>query len=205
MGKFIAPTEIQHLPHQHYCLSDTVPHSPTHTFCGTPGKILSKINLMPFFQAFFSRLFFHFPLSDYIAPEVILGLGYGTQVDYWALGVLMYEFFVGEPPFASYDPSSVAKKIIDSRVEYTKEMSPVMQDVIRALLQRDPSRRLGCLRGGTQDVMKHRFFRGFDWNGLQQRTMTAPYVPKAPKKIEKIGYRFSDRAKNVDWVVDLDS
>ena len=153
---------------------------------------------IPFILILFSLL------PDYIAPEVILGLGHGIQVDYWALGVLMYELFVGEPPFASYDPSSVAKKIIESRVEYPKEMSPVMQDVIRALLKRDSSRRLGCLRGGTEDVMKHRFFRGFDWNGLQQRTTAAPYVPKTPKKIEKIGYRFSDRAKIVDWDVDLD-
>lgn len=84
-------------------------------------------------------------------------------------------------------------------------MSSSLQEAIRALLTRDPSRRLGCLKGGTEDVMKHRFFRGFDWLGLQQRTLAAPYVPKAPKNMDKMGSRelFSDRAKPVDWEADL--
>lgn len=137
---------------------------------------------------------------------MIQGVGYGIQVDYWALGVLLYELFEGESPFASYDPSSVAKKILQARVDFPRKMSTTMQDIIRSLLTRDPSRRLGCLRGGIDDVMKHRFFRGFDWNGLGSRTLTVPYVPKLPKNIEKLGSRelFGDHARNVDWVADLE-
>lgn len=136
---------------------------------------------------------------------MIQGIGYGPQVDYWALGVLMFELFEGEAPFKSYDPGSVAKKILSGRVDFPVKMSSSLQEAIRALLTRDPSRRLGCLKGGTEDVMKHRFFRGFDWEGLQQRTLNAPYLPKVTK-IEKLGSRelFSDRAKPVDWVADLD-
>lgn len=136
---------------------------------------------------------------------MIQGIGYGPQVDYWALGVLMYELFEGEAPFASYDPGSVAKKILQGRVDFPRKMSSSLQEVIRALLTRDPSRRLGCLKGGTGDAKKHRFFRGFDWEGLQQRTLDAPFVPKVTK-IEKLGSRelFGDRAKPVDWVADLD-
>jgi len=137
---------------------------------------------------------------------VIQGLGYGIQVDYWALGVLMYELFEGSAPFASYDPGSVAKKILQGRVDIPCKMSTPLQDAIRALLSCDPTQRLGCLRGGVEDVMKHRFFCGFDWEGLQLRTVAAPFVPKAPKNIEKMGSReiFNDNAKVVDWVADLD-
>ena len=137
---------------------------------------------------------------------MIQGLGYGIPVDYWALGVLMYELFEGEAPFASYDPGSVAKKILQGRVDFPRKMSPSLQEAIRSLLTRDPCRRLGCLKGGTEDVMKHRFFRGFDWEGLQQRTLDAPYVPKIPKSMDKMGSRelFSDRAGPVDWVADLE-
>lgn len=147
-----------------------------------------------------------FFLADYIAPEVIQGLGYGIQVDYWALGVLMYELFEGEAPFASYDPGSCAKKILQGRVDFSRKMSTAMQEAIRELLTRDPFQRLGGLRGGTEDVIKHRFFRGFDWEGLQQRTLAAPFVPRAIKNMDKMGSRelFSDRAKPVDWVAELE-
>ena len=137
---------------------------------------------------------------------MIQGTGYGIQVDYWALGVLMYELFEGEAPFSSYDPGSVAKKILQGRVDFPRNMSPALQEVIRELLTRDPTRRLGCLRGGTEDVIKHRFFRGFDWEALQQRSMTAPFLPKTPKNMDKLGHRelFGDRAKPVEWFADLD-
>jgi serine/threonine protein kinase len=144
---------------------------------------------------------------DYIAPEIIQGVGYGIQVDYWSLGVLMYELFEADAPFASYDPSSVAKKILQGRVDFSRRMSPVMQDIIRALLTRDPSRRLGCLKGGIEDVMRHRFYSGFDWERLLKGTLPPPYVPKLPKGgIEKLGSRdlFGDGAQAVNWVADLD-
>lgn len=144
---------------------------------------------------------------DYLAPEVLQGTGYGPQCDYWALGVLMYELFAGRPPFYDYSQTTLMRNILQARVDYPEKMSPHLKELIQALLVRDPTKRIGLLQGGTEEVMKHRFFAGFDWDGLLNRTIPVPHKPKLPDNMDKMGKKdstsFGDKAKKVDWVADI--
>lgn len=80
-----------------------------------------------------------------------------------------------------------------------------MQMVIKALLTKDPTRRLGCMSDGTEGVIQHRFYHGFDWQGLLDKTIEVPYKPKLPDNIEKLGRKDTekDNAKPTKWNPDL--
>ncbi|KAI7825810.1 kinase-like domain-containing protein, partial [Kickxella alabastrina] len=129
---------------------------------------------------------------DYIAPESILGLDSGKSVDWWALGVICYEFLFGIPPFHDDTPEMVFRNILSAEVDFydelreqlaqeggdddnaVPEITPEARDFITRLLCRDPRRRLGY--GGASEVKAHAFFYGIDWTTLLE---TQPaFVPQ---------------------------
>lgn len=115
---------------------------------------------------------------DYIAPEIFLVQGYGQECDWWSLGAIMYECLIGWPPFCSETPHETYKKIMsferslvfpdDIHISYEAE------DLIRRLLTHS-DQRLGR-HGGADEIKRHPFFRGVDWNTIRQ--VEAPYIPK---------------------------
>jgi serine/threonine protein kinase len=115
---------------------------------------------------------------DYLAPEVILNEGHDWAVDYWALGVLIYEMTAGSPPFYADDPMEVYEKILSGHVSIPSHFSRGLSDLVKKLLRTYQSKRLGRTKGGTAAVMKHKWFSGFDWDTLMNKTMTVPIKPK---------------------------
>jgi len=113
---------------------------------------------------------------DYIAPEVFGQTGYGQEVDWWSIGVMFFEMVVGYPPFFSENPGDTCKKIIKWKENFSipadAELSPEAENLILKLVAPAESR-LGL--HGVEEIMKHPFFKGVDWNNI--RKTKAPFIP----------------------------
>ena len=115
---------------------------------------------------------------DYLAPEIVTGQGHGRAVDWWTLGVLIYEMLASFPPFFDDEPIETYRKIIRGRVKFPRYFTPEARDLIRGLLRNKPTKRLGILKGGANNIRKHGWFYGFDWIKLNNKRLTAPIINK---------------------------
>uniref|UniRef100_A0A8C6GWK1 protein kinase C n=1 Tax=Mus spicilegus TaxID=10103 RepID=A0A8C6GWK1_MUSSI len=122
----------------------------TSTFCGTP---------------------------EFLAPEVLTETSYTRAVDWWGLGVLIYEMLVGESPFPGDDEEEVFDSIVNDEVRYPRFLSTEAISIMRRLLRRNPERRLGAGEKDAEDVKKHPFFRLTDWSALMDKKVKPPFVP----------------------------
>lgn len=110
----------------------------------------------------------------YLAPEILSRQGHGRTVDLYGLGVLLYEFIEGSPPYYSRDRDTLFRNIVAASLSAPARCSLKCQQLIVALMQRDPAKRLG--RDRTSDVRLHRFFRGLDFDQVLRREVRVPPV-----------------------------
>jgi len=110
---------------------------------------------------------------EYLAPEIIRGTGYNYSVDWWALGVLLFEMLSGYSPFYSSSPLEIYKNVLSGRIRFPSEMDPVAKDLLKGLLARDPRKRLGVVRNGMSGIRLHPFFNGIQWTA----STIPPIVP----------------------------
>lgn len=118
---------------------------------------------------------------EYLAPELVLGKGHNKGVDYWALGVLIYEMVVGHSPFAGSsqaDQMQICRNIVKEKIEFPGWVSQPCRDLVTRLLERDVTKRLGLTRGGARTVRSHPWFARLDWDAMLQKKEVAPYKPK---------------------------
>eukprot|EP00727_Mastigamoeba_balamuthi_P013038 m51a1_g8357 putative protein kinase (1237) ;mRNA; r:70273-75720 len=115
---------------------------------------------------------------DYIAPEVLLGLPHGQEVDWWALGCVLYEFLTGIPPFSADTLDETFDNIVRRRIEWPADStaSAAARSCVGRLLALNPEKRLGGGGRGAAEVKSHAFFAGIDWATM--RKQTPPFVPK---------------------------
>lgn len=139
-----------HLKLVDFGFAKKVENRETYTLCGTP---------------------------EYLAPEVIRNTGHGTAVDWWAFGILVYEFLVGQPPFWDQNPMKIYEQIVEGKVRYPSAMSSEARDLISGLCTVDTSKRLGNIQGGASAVKSHPWFRNIDWDQLYYRKINGPIVP----------------------------
>lgn len=115
---------------------------------------------------------------DYFAPEIIRSKGYNKAVDWWCLGVLIYEMLTGKAPFTQKNPIDMYQNILDCRVPWPDDISPDAKDLLEHLLTPDLSRRYGNLKDGALDIKQHAFFQGLDFKAILERKVTPPYQPE---------------------------
>ncbi|XP_028044723.1 microtubule-associated serine/threonine-protein kinase 3 isoform X2 [Monomorium pharaonis] len=119
-----------------------------------------------------------FGTPEYIAPEVILRQGYGKPVDWWSMGIILYEFLIGCVPFFGETPEELFAHTVNDDIEWPDEDDwPVQseaKDIITALLHQSPRDRLGT--SGSHEVKEHPYFYGVDWNSLLRQK--AEFVPQ---------------------------
>ncbi|CAK4126203.1 unnamed protein product [Aphanomyces euteiches] len=115
---------------------------------------------------------------EYIAPEVLLNKGHGKGVDWWTLGILIFEMLAGQPPFCDDDPMGIYQQILSGKINFPRYFDRNAKALIKRLLTADLTKRYGCLKNGVEDIKKHKFFSGCDWDAMLARKGTAPIIPK---------------------------
>jgi protein kinase A len=115
---------------------------------------------------------------EYLAPEIILNKGYGLSVDWWALGVLIYEMICGVDPFSDEDPVMTYQNILNHKIEFSSDFDEKSRSLIKHLLEPELSKRYGNLKNGVNDIKNHLFFRSMNWDKLLKQEIEAPFIPK---------------------------
>ena len=124
----------------------------------------------------------------YMAPEVLCAKNHTYAVDYFALGVIGYEFMFGERPYAGRNRKEVRNAVLSKQVEIKPKQIPVgwsceAADFINRLIQRKPHVRLGS--GSIDEVKMHKWFYKFNWNELYHKRLKSPFVPKMGDNFDK--------------------
>jgi serum/glucocorticoid-regulated kinase 2 len=112
---------------------------------------------------------------EYLAPELLLGQGYTKTVDWWTLGVLLYEMLTGLPPFYDENTNEMYKKILQDPLQFQPDIDPHARSLLIRLLDRDPAKRLGA--NGAAEIKSHRFFESIDWRKLLQKKIQPTFRP----------------------------
>lgn len=116
---------------------------------------------------------------EYLAPEIIQSKGHGKAVDWWALGILIFEMLAGYPPFYDENPFGIYQKVLAGRIDFPRHFDVKAKDLIKRLLTHDRAKRYGCLKHGAEDLKKHKWYKGMDWDQLLNRSLTkeVPFIP----------------------------
>jgi cGMP-dependent protein kinase len=122
---------------------------------------------------------------DYLAPEIVASRGHGKGVDWWTLGVLIFEMLASYPPFYDEDQIRTYNKILEGNIRFPSHFSEGARSLISGLLERRSVKRLGVGRGGVERLTSADWFVGLDWDALANRRIQAPpfVTPKDPAKL----------------------
>lgn len=145
---------------------------------------------------------------EYLAPEVIQSKGHTTAVDWWALGILIYEFLTGYPPFWHSNPIEIYKQIVGKPVQFPTEpyTSPAAQDLIRQFCTVDRTFRLGNTAGRAARVKEHPFFRGVVWGDIYRRRYRGPIIPVVEYPTDARNFdNYPDEKEREPWTSELSS
>ncbi|KAK1174041.1 serine/threonine-protein kinase greatwall-like isoform X2 [Acipenser oxyrinchus oxyrinchus] len=130
---------------------------------------------------------------DYLAPELLIGKPHGFMVDWWALGVCLFEFLTGVPPFNDETPQQVFQNILNRDIPWPEGEEELSQDskfAIEALLTTDVAQ-----RAGLKELKQHSLFDGLDWDNLQNQAM--PFIPQPDDETDTTYFEARNNAQHL--------
>lgn len=178
LGKFYAAQLVLGLEYLHHCCVVHRDVKPENVLINSNGYLL--ICDFGFCKLIKKRTWTLCGTPEYLAPEIILSKGYSFSVDWWALGVLIYEMCTGYPPFITSNANKLYEKIIEGSYKFPDTLSSDLKYLIKGFLQTDPTKRLGSMTSGSYEIKNHTWFRGTNWHQLLQQKELAPYIPICP-------------------------
>jgi len=140
---------------------------------------------------------------DYFAPEIIASTGHTNAVDWWMLGILLFELLSGRPPFESAYPMQTYSKVMKGigKVNFPQKCTGAVEGLIKGLLKREPAERLPMRPGGVQNIKDAKWYQGFQWDSMKEQTLEPPYKPvvKSKKDIANFSARKEDMPKQIEY------
>eukprot|EP01018_Ginkgo_biloba_P001237 Gb_28669 [translate_table: standard] len=159
----------------HVSPSSTVSSSSRTTTASAP-PVASDASVGEEGQFQLERSFSFVGTEEYVAPEIVSRSGHDFSVDWWSLGILLYEMKYGETPFLGETTNETLNNIGSKYTELRGEWSALL-DLIHRLLQKDPTKRLGGGRNGAEDIKTHFFFNALSWEDVLNQSCTPPFLP----------------------------
>ncbi|CAG9310851.1 unnamed protein product [Blepharisma stoltei] len=142
---------LGHIKLSDFGFAKAISDGKTYTMCGTP---------------------------EYLAPEIILGKGHGREVDWWALGVLLYEMLAGYPPYYDDSPFNIYQKILLGRLIFPPHFDDVICSLISGLLEPSIQKRIGYKQNAASELKNHAWFSNIDFSSLLAKECASPWVPE---------------------------
>ncbi|XP_051871819.1 RAC-alpha serine/threonine-protein kinase isoform X1 [Pristis pectinata] len=121
---------------------------------------------------------------EYLAPEVLEDNDYGRAVDWWGLGVVMYEMMCGRLPFYNQDHEKLFELILMEEIRFPRTLSPEAKSLLSGLLKKDPEQRLGGGYDDAKEIMQDKFFAGIEWEDVYQKKLCPPFKPQVTSEMD---------------------
>ncbi|KAG4963818.1 hypothetical protein AAZX31_14G173000 [Glycine max] len=119
---------------------------------------------------------------EYMAPEIVMGKGHDKAADWWSVGILLYEMLTGKPPFSGGNRHKIQQKIIKDKIKLPAFLSNEAHSLLKGLLQKDVSKRLGSGSRGSEEIKSHKWFKLVNWKKLECRETRPSFVPDVAGK-----------------------
>uniref|UniRef100_A0A673LQC4 non-specific serine/threonine protein kinase n=1 Tax=Sinocyclocheilus rhinocerous TaxID=307959 RepID=A0A673LQC4_9TELE len=121
---------------------------------------------------------------EYLAPEVLEDNDYGRAVDWWGLGVVMYEMMCGRLPFYNQDHERLFELILMEDIRFPRTLAPDAKSLLSGLLKKDPQQRLGGGPDDAKEIMQHKFFTGIVWQDVYEKKLVPPFKPQVSSETD---------------------
>ncbi|KAM6594197.1 hypothetical protein CsatA_001900 [Cannabis sativa] len=120
--------------------------------------------------------------TEYMAPEILQSKGHNKDADWWSVGILLYEMLTGKPPYTHENRKKLQEKIIKEKMKLPPYLTSEAHSLLKGLLQKEPSRRLGSGPSGGDEIKAHKWFRTINWKKLEAREITPKFKPEVNGK-----------------------
>ncbi|KAI3815933.1 hypothetical protein L1987_15617 [Smallanthus sonchifolius] len=119
---------------------------------------------------------------EYMSPEIVQGRGHDKAADWWSVGILVYEMLTGKPPFRGGNRQKIQQKIAKDKIKLPAFLSSEAHSLLKGLLQKESSRRLGSGAGGSNEIKSHSWFKSINWQKLESREIKPSFIPQVAGK-----------------------